>query len=995
MNKKFLNFILAFGTIVGLPFIVYAQTATTVQILGESTNNPAPGSTMYVTVGVCDNLNYSLNPDQRPDLMAAIVTGSNQTSLNTNCAAAGQYLVMDSNIPGSIASGPGTYDPDLGNNAKGVSTVYSGYNNPGNGSCASNGSVTAILPIYIDGNVLTPGGSYSFVLIASEDYVSCSSAIQSSAAFNFSLQLPLPSCTITKSAEATTAAPDGLILFKMDYSFVNTTSFVITDTVPLNTTFVSASPGGTPSGSNLTWNLYSGAGTTQQTGEVWLLVSVNPGDTAGMVITNSAVATAAGASSGPVTSTATSTIQIPQLTLTKSQSPSPSVAANTNLTYYLAWTATNESLQVFDSYDYDPSGTATSDGSNVTGFDGTGYTVLPNSVTSETWSVNTDSQGNHYISSTVPFFSNGGNYPLLLRNSPSLDICQGVTVEGDLQIPSTATGALSANGSGADDTMVVAYNVTAGVTQAYMVGISLDSGPGNLFLQKNNGTNVSDPAHANDKGTGSLPVSITPDTWYRVEVAITQSGTGLLIQAKVWQEGTAEPVTWPISYTDATPFPCGETWQQGWQADASSGTDYFSNLQIIGPGPIVNPKIFDGVPSGISYGGSSSTTLTGAPSLSWSFPGTFLAQTPPLSWFGQVSCPGPINNQFTMTANNFPTTFTSNTVSDTVTGSCITSTPTNTPTNTLTPTPTVSCALLSATLSWASDDAGEIFINGNLANLCGNGCWVGTNNISIPTGWINTTGDNVLAAYSYSTDTIFSAATWLLTLTYSNCANSYVLPGPCVLDQYLNDPNSATGLPSAGSFPANWNIVSFNDSSWSAPGTIGTILPGIASADELIPNPLGGTVPWTWGAANWLTVNVGDGYMLREHFQVGTNVCAPNTPTNTPTATPTQTLTPTITPTITIPAGLHVWPNPFNPQYAWPGNGVGLFRAYMVPSGATMSIYTVSGELVVKLGEDQPGYIDWNGKNTKGIPVSAGVYYYVIQNNNSKLLSGKVLVLRD
>ena len=87
-------------------------------------------------------------------------------------------------------------------------------------------------------------------------------------------------------------------------------------------------------------------------------------------------------------------------------------------------------------------------------------------------------------------------------------------------------------------------------------------------------------------------------------------------------------------------------------------------------------------------------------------------------------------------------------------------------------------------------------------------------------------------------------------------------------------------------------------------------------------------------------------------------ITATTTPTNSPTitSTPTITMTPTLTytpvPTATAtatPIGLHVWPNPFDPGYAVPvpgSNGIGVFKAYQVPAGATMSIYTVSGELV-------------------------------------------------
>jgi hypothetical protein len=130
-----------------------------------------------------------------------------------------------------------------------------------------------------------------------------------------------------------------------------------------------------------------------------------------------------------------------------------------------------------------------------------------------------------------------------------------------------------------------------------------------------------------------------------------------------------------------------------------------------------------------------------------------------------------------------------------------------------------------------------------------------------------------------------------------------------------------------------------------------------------------------------------------------------NTFTSTPTIsnTPTFTLTPTITntPTITLtptntPAGLHVWPNPFSPKYAVPVNGEGVLKAYQVPPDATMTIYTVSGELVIDpRSPDAAGYIYWNGRNKNGMMVSTGTYYYVIKNGSSTLLSGKLLVLID
>ncbi len=118
--------------------------------------------------------------------------------------------------------------------------------------------------------------------------------------------------------------------------------------------------------------------------------------------------------------------------------------------------------------------------------------------------------------------------------------------------------------------------------------------------------------------------------------------------------------------------------------------------------------------------------------------------------------------------------------------------------------------------------------------------------------------------------------------------------------------------------------------------------------------------------------------------------------TDTPTATPTPTVTntatvtntPTITPTPTATlAPFQVWPNPFNPVYAV--NGV--LKAYQVPPGSTMTLYTVSGEPVNTVGETN-GLILWDGRNKNGHIVSSGIYYYVIQNSGKLLYRGKLLI---
>ena len=115
---------------------------------------------MYVTVTVADSLNYSTT-DNRPEIMAAILSGSGQTALSSNCATSGQYLVVDNNVagPNHVASAAGQYDQTSG--ATGVNTAYPSYSEPGLSSCAANGAVTAVWPIYIDGAYLAAGGNYS------------------------------------------------------------------------------------------------------------------------------------------------------------------------------------------------------------------------------------------------------------------------------------------------------------------------------------------------------------------------------------------------------------------------------------------------------------------------------------------------------------------------------------------------------------------------------------------------------------------------------------------------------------------------------------------------------------------------------------------------------------------------------------------------------------------------------------------------------------------
>jgi hypothetical protein len=117
------------------------------------------------------------------------------------------------------------------------------------------------------------------------------------------------------------------------------------------------------------------------------------------------------------------------------------------------------------------------------------------------------------------------------------------------------------------------------------------------------------------------------------------------------------------------------------------------------------------------------------------------------------------------------------------------------------------------------------------------------------------------------------------------------------------------------------------------------------------------------------------------------------TPTNTPTFTPTLTCTSTATSTPTcVP---QVWPDPFDRRFAVDH----VLKIGCVTPGAKVSIYTLSGEKVWSTSDALAGYqygapftSVWDGTNDKRLPVSAGIYFYVIESGGKVLQRGKFLV---
>jgi sugar lactone lactonase YvrE len=158
------------------------------------------------------------------------------------------------------------------------------------------------------------------------------------------------------------------------------------------------------------------------------------------------------------------------------------------------------------------------------------------------------------------------------------------------------------------------------------------------------------------------------------------------------------------------------------------------------------------------------------------------------------------------------------------------------------------------------------------------------------------------------------------------------------------------------------------------------------------------------GAGN---LYIGDSSNSRVRKITALLVAATSVPTSIPTSTPTQAVTPTGTatpaalPTMTYtpPATdtptatptpaceTRVWPDPFNPKYAVGG----VLQISCVPPGGTVSFFTLSGERVNQIQEVN-GMVQWDGRNSSGILVSTGIYFYAIQQGEKAVQTGKFLV---
>jgi hypothetical protein len=688
----------------------------TISSVTVSTANPAPGSVLGVTVVYCEN---AANNNTFFDVA---LEPSSSTTIQS-CPIPGQHFLIDEN---STPAGP-------------TAILTSNRDDPtdgGDGWSAGNSSGTISCPATQIFNVTIPVtmtvGSYNIVTATQTDDIQCSNAGsisasgQGSAAININFSSASPSLIISENSIGDSAQASNLVLFQINYTAINTNPITITGTVPNNTALASGtssaviSPGGTltsgtgGAGSTIQW-VINNTNTAPQ-GYVWFLTSVNSSFTAG-TITNSA--TVASASFGNMTTNTVSVQVGGDFQLIKSiLSNTSNLATGSIVTYSLQYTIGQSSLQVYDTYNNDAAPTTTTNGSNVTGFDGTAYSTGTNpNANNDNWEIQSNSTvpvgapgGGNYIDADTPFTaSSTAYYVALLRNTP-LNLCAGgsVIIQGDVDMPSTLQNG-AANGPGEDATLAL-LNLPSG--QGLNAILSINNFPGNLELQESDsGASYPDVAIVSSPNFQSAAMNTSPsdlffNTWYTIKALLSYNSATATwtISVKAWPVGTAEPAGWDINNYTTSTLPCSANYKYGWVENPTSnspgnyspGRQLYADLSVFASNPLVNPSISDTLPTGETYvaGSANQAPNLTTPFLEWNIGGaepvTVYNLNGALTWAASVTCvPAAQVNQAEIsgTVGGAPQTLLSNSVSLNV-SMCFTATPTLSPTVTATPTQT-------------------------------------------------------------------------------------------------------------------------------------------------------------------------------------------------------------------------------------------------------------------------------------------------------------------
>ncbi|MCE5300555.1 MAG: T9SS type A sorting domain-containing protein [Spirochaetia bacterium] len=562
-------------------------TVTSVSITSVTPASPAPGDLVQVI------FNYCAGPYEDTKMVLAVSTNSSFMACNT---AGQEFKVSEGGM-------------DIGGTGPGAATANGGYNMSDNQTVAHCQDITWSIHIP---TTATPGLTYYILVGGRSSYIGCNDA-QAYANYSFVAPLPSPAATISKTAESSVVQPGDLVLFSIDYTFVNGTNFTITDNIPAGCVIESVSNGGIVSGSTVSWATASVPG-PQASGSVWFTARVNTGTTPGTVISNTAHWAMDEIPAGGDSSAVTVTVGQP-FSITKSQNVTTAAIGET-VTYSFDVRAGGSAFHSLDNFDADLNG----------------FTVAgpgPGFI----WQ--SDAGGGHIYS----YEQTGGQYPHLLRTDLG-NFCFG-DIQGDLYIINKASG---------DNDALITFRdngLYGAAGAAYGVGISPDGSNSvgqQLWIQKY----VSGTTGGTFAGAF---ISISTDAWYTVKIHVSDTASGVRIQAKAWLRGTAEPAAYMADWTDTAAIiaPCGYVGVQG----NANNANYYDNLKIVKT-TMSYPALYDTLPTELTFVGGtgadathSAATLTGN-TVKWSIFTSFVDAAYHLDLWAVVNACGTLLNRATI-----------------------------------------------------------------------------------------------------------------------------------------------------------------------------------------------------------------------------------------------------------------------------------------------------------------------------------------------------------
>jgi len=883
----------------------------------------------------------------------ALETGSTQDTTTGVCPDPGQIFLADGG--NNTSPGPGPV-PVLTSTRDDGADPAQGWNAGDKVATLTGTPVTQVFDVTIP--VTMALGNYEIVAAENNNDIQCGNSYPVSQQQHHLIQInysgSTPSLTISKNSIGDSAQSGDLILWEIAYTAINDGAITIADTIPANTVLAGASPylqsistGGVLTGANapgspITWVITAAQTAAAPTGYVWFLTTVtsNPGSG---YIPNTGTADSA---LGPLTSNAVSVQVGGDFELTKSilNTVLP-LASGGTVTYALNYTIGQSSLQTFDSYNNVTAPTTTALGTQVVGFDGTGFVngATGASTTYDSWTVQSNTSapvgapgdGNYIdVETDLPNMSNTDGYQTLLRGTPNINNCAGSgtwIVQGNIDIPSTLqagdTGANgNNNGTGEDGSLVLLDEPTGPDAGFSVIAIlSIDDNPGNLALQIN-GTGsayaIVKTANSNGTGTAAAPGSgafqdpnmnqtlnyLSFNTWYNVKAQITYAAGTYTISVKAWPVGDAEPAGYDITYTTTTAvLPCQTNWEYGWEGDPTSaagptysaGRQFYTNLSLIEADPVVNPVITDTLPAGETYTGvvgTSQVPNSTAPFLKWNIGGaqpvTVYDLTGAITYTASVTCLPPTQVNFAEiagTVSGSAQTLLSNSVTLDVTGCTTpTNTATNSATNTVTNTPTL-------TDTQTPTNTPTYTATSTATNT--------TTNTATNTNTHTPTNTATPTPTSTSTNTPTNTPTFTPTVTPTNTATNTWTPTAIITPTYTNTPTETPTSTATNTATLTDTETTTNTATDTATATV-TVTPTDTATLTDTATP---TNTATDTATATVTVTPTDTATLTDTATPTNTVTNTaiitstytNTPTNSATSTNTQTPTNTATNTAT------------------------------------------------------------------------------------------------